>query len=361
MTRSVLGVSLQVLPASYVEAHRYDGAAVEHAKRDQLEYCAVQPRDVAIIHDVSRHKFLTAPQLRELWWPTASVQAADRRLLKLFRAGLLDRFRPYARRGTGSYAWTYYLGEAGHRLLQHAGLTPDGQRYRRRAVFDYGHVLHELQLNSWVLAYRRATGDDLLVWDGETLIGFPAGFRHDQRRLDDDWSAEGLRDPRARPVCPDAILEIAGDEPGDGSRTLLVEYDRTRRLDKNYEKFRRYDAFLNWWWHQSNLAHHQAPPFVLFICQDDEQRAIFLEAADRELTGHRWHPDVVPERHEYAGRQRILFTTEIDVHAGRLDAWRLPVFPDGHRARDAGVRRVHIAPLAAGGTIATAELEGKAA
>ena len=61
------------LPASYVDAHRYDGAAVEHGSRDGLERCATQPRDIAIVRDVWRHKFLTAPQLRELWWPTASV------------------------------------------------------------------------------------------------------------------------------------------------------------------------------------------------------------------------------------------------------------------------------------------------
>jgi hypothetical protein len=94
---------MDAVPASYLEAHRYDGAAIERGHRDDLEYCALQPRDVAIVRDVWRYKFLTAPQLRELWWPHASVQAANRRLLKLFHAGHLDRFRPYARRGAGSY------------------------------------------------------------------------------------------------------------------------------------------------------------------------------------------------------------------------------------------------------------------
>jgi hypothetical protein len=33
--------------------------------------------------------------------------------------------------------------------------------------------------------------------------------------------------------------------PGNGDvRTIRIEYDRTRRVDKNYEKFRRYDTFL---------------------------------------------------------------------------------------------------------------------
>ncbi len=50
--------------------------------------CTVQPRDVGIVRP---YKFLTAPQLRELWWPASSVEAPDRRPVKLFRAGYLER------------------------------------------------------------------------------------------------------------------------------------------------------------------------------------------------------------------------------------------------------------------------------
>jgi hypothetical protein len=332
------------LPSSYREAHRYDGAAVEHGRRDALEPCAIQPRDVAIIRDVWRYKFLTAPQLRDLWWARASVQAADRRLLKLFRAGHLERFRPYARRGLGSYPWTYHLGEQGHRLLREAGLIPGGNRYRRRAIFDYGHVLHEIQLNAWVLAYRRALGAGFLSWEGETAFEPAHALRLDQECLDDDWSIEGLLDARARPVYPDAVIEIAGDEAAAESRLVLVEYDRTRRLDKNFEKFSRYDAFLTWWWARSHLAGRAAaPPFVLFVCQDREQRDLFLDAADRQLVGYRWHPDVSPEQHEYLGRQRILFAVEVDAHGDILEVRGVPRFPSGHPARSGGARRIRIA------------------
>lgn len=334
---------MDVVPASYLEAHRYDGAAIERGFRDQLEYCALQPRDLAIVRDVWRYKFLTAPQLRELWWPDGSVQAADRRLLKLFRAGHLDRFRPYARRGTGSYPWTYQLGEEGHHLLQHAGDIPDRQRYKARPIVDYSGVVHDIQLNAWILAYRRALGDAFIGWDGETTIDPPRGLRREQERFDDDWSPEGLHDERPRSIRPDAVLEIAGDTPDAPSRLVFVEYDRTRRLDKNYGKFHRYDAFLTWWWHHTPLGSRESPPFVLFVCQDDEQRDLFLDAADRQLSGHRWHPDVSPERYEYVGRQRMLFATEIDAHALALEARRVPAFPRGHASRRRGARGVRIA------------------
>lgn len=340
-----------MLPASYTDAHRYDGAVVQHDRRDAKVPCAVQPRDVAIMRDVWRYKFLTAPQLLELWWPEGVAWPGQRRLRKLFEAGYLERFRPLARRG--SYPWTYHLGEAGHRILQHTGLITPTHRYHPRTIYDYGHVLHELQLNAWVLAVRRTAAEALHTWDGELDITPPPGARRPQLPLEGDWSAEDLRDPRARLLRPDAVLELAG---GNGDvRTILVEYDRTRRVDKNYEKFRRYDAFLCWWWRYTTYASRPAPPYVLFVCQAEPQRAQFVTTADHELTGHRWHPSVGPERHEYAGRRRILFALEHDAHNGLLEAWQLPAFPPGHPARDAAVRRVRLAGRAAEPPSATTE------
>jgi hypothetical protein len=304
--------------------------------------CVVQPRDVALVQGVRRYKFLTAPQLHELWWPDSSVQAADRRLLKLFRAGYLDRFRPISR--CGSFPWTYKLGLEGHRLLQRAGLVEQRERFVQREVYDYGHVLHELQLNAWILAYRAAAGDRLLSWEGETHVEPPREARSRQGVLDlgDYWSAERLRDPRPRLVRPDAVLEIARND-GDGACVLFIEYDRTRRVDKNYEKFRRYDTFLCWWWQHTSFA-DRARPFVIFVCQDDDQRERFLGAADRELTGRLWHPSLSADDDVYIGRQRLLFASELDAHAGSLEARRAPKLPPGeaqHGVRD-GVRRVRL-------------------
>jgi hypothetical protein len=333
---------------SYAEIHRYDGAAIQRGRRDRLVACAVQPRDVAIVFDVQRYKFLTAPQLRELWWPEASVQAPDRRLLKLYRAGYLDRFRPICRRG--SFPWTYQLGVEGHRLLQRAGLVQPRERFLRREVYDYGHVLHDLQLNAWVLAYRRAAGDAFLSWEGETHIEPPREARAQQEvlRLDKYWSAEHLRDPRARPLKPDTVLEIARADR-DGSRMFFIEYDRTQRVDKNYEKFRRYDTFLCWWWQHTSYAYGDRP-FVIFVCQDEDQCNRFMNAADRELTGQLWHPSATPDEKVNMGRQRMVFACELDVHVGRLEAWRLPSVPpgDARRGGTAAVRRVRLPAQGAG-------------
>src|SRR5215204_876780 len=71
-----------MLPASYSDLIRYDGAAVQRDRRDQTVPCAIQPRDIEILADIWRYKFLTATQLLELHWPDCaprgSVASASR-------------------------------------------------------------------------------------------------------------------------------------------------------------------------------------------------------------------------------------------------------------------------------------------
>jgi hypothetical protein len=81
-----------------------------------------------------------------------------------------------------------------------------------------------------------------------TDIEPPRHSQHGQAPLEGDWTAKGLREPQPAYSRPDAVLEIERVNSGSGARTFPIEYDRTRRVDKNYDKFRRYDSFLCWWW-----------------------------------------------------------------------------------------------------------------
>jgi hypothetical protein len=47
------------LRASYLDAHRYDGATIQHDRRKRLMPDTTQPRDLALLADVRRHNFLT--------------------------------------------------------------------------------------------------------------------------------------------------------------------------------------------------------------------------------------------------------------------------------------------------------------
>jgi hypothetical protein len=128
------------------------------------------------------------------------------------------------------------------------------------------------------------------------------------------------------------MLDIARDDR-DSNRIFLIEYDRTTRVDKNYEKFRRYDAFLTWWWRHTALVDRAEPPWVLFICQNEPHRQKFLAAADRDLTGHLWHPSTNTSENHYPARRRMLFAREADAHDGILEARRVPGYPPGHPNR----------------------------
>jgi hypothetical protein len=305
---------------SYEAVLRYDGAAVARGRRETLVPCSVQPRDLQIIDGVRRCRFLTTPQLMEIWWPGAVPQVGRRRLTKLFAAGYLDRFRPVAQRG--SFPWTYQLGREGHRLLQRAGLLDPAARHEPVDVYDYRYVLHDVHLSSWVVAWRRLLGKALLRWDGEMQVDPPAPV---DRASSSEAShrAGALKDARQRPIRPDAVLEVAGRDE-QRPHTFMVEYDRTRRVDKNFAKFRRYDCFASVWWRDSPYGVAERPPWVVFVCQSSEQRDLFLRSAHQHVTGRLVNVD---GRVCFPGRERLLFVDEADMHAGRAVAHRLPEDP----------------------------------
>jgi len=190
-----------MLPRSYNELVRYDGAAVQRDDREAIVHCAIQPRDLAVVIDVWRYKFLTSTQILELHWNGCVPRVANKRLTKLFQAGLIDRFRPVARTG-GSFPWTYQLGTEGHRLLREIGELDARARFQPHKVYDYRYVLHEVHLNAWVLAWRRILGGRLIPWQGEREIEPPVEVRKQQPRLADGRSVSGLRDDRGRLVRP---------------------------------------------------------------------------------------------------------------------------------------------------------------
>jgi hypothetical protein len=82
----------------------------------------------------------------------------------------------------------------------------------------------------------------------------------------------------------------------------------------------------------------------MFICQDEDQRDRFLDAADRELTGRIWHPSAAPDEKVYTGRRHVLFACERDAHTGRLEARRVPAVPadDPRRPGAAHIRAVRL-------------------
>jgi Replication-relaxation len=299
--------------ASYDEVHRYDGVLLTWGTRAQLRKPVVPTqRDVDILQALWRHRVLSSSQIKALWWPTAQLRKAQERLKELFDLGLVDKFRPPSLRG--SYQWSYCLDRGGHDLLKDLDLIPSAERFRPRAIGDFKTVLHALQLNAWVIAYRDLTGERLREWRGEpdSRIEFSSEAR---RQLAARTDLTGLQLDRPQPIWPDAALEV--ERTGGGISTLLVEFDRTQRPDKNHSKFLRYDALLCSWWRESVYGERGRRPLVLFVCQDEASLEAFMRAADDAFTGR-------TNGEGHAGRERALFVLEQDVHRRSSRAWLLP-------------------------------------
>jgi hypothetical protein len=322
-----------VSAAGFEGLHRYAGLLIEHGRRDGGPVASMlQPRDVDVLHDAWRYRFVSGEQLQELHWPNASPQARRRRLVALFRAGYLERLRPRSHRGEGSYQWSYYLGSSGHRVLQQVGLIDRRATYWQPRVFDYSRIAHDIEVNGWVLALRAELGDALLAWRGEREAGVrPSKLAaQGQLQLLDNWTPADLHGG-ARPVRPDALLEVR--LANSKTARLFIEHDRTERPDKNIDKFHRYDNFLTWWGREGGAS---KGAFAVFVCATERALEAFVEVADQALTGHLQRPGAAASELVYTGRKRTLFALERDVHEGRFDAIRVPAFPPVHPSRRPG-------------------------
>ncbi len=70
-------------------------------------------RDYQILIELHEHRVLITPQIYELHFDT--LTRASKRMLQLYRLGLVERFRPHV--PTGSAPWHYTLDEPGARLV----------------------------------------------------------------------------------------------------------------------------------------------------------------------------------------------------------------------------------------------------
>jgi Replication-relaxation len=305
---------------------------------DELE---PQARDLEIIRALWRYRFLLTSQIAREWWPGKSLWATQKRLRRLTAAGWVSRFRP--RLSKGKHEWVYELARKGFELgRNYRGLDgfyiPKEAKWRPRRVSDYRLVLHDLQVNAWVMAYRRLVGEEIADWLGPEQGRIDVPTRYEDRRFK-PMTMEHARqeapervyvhdlrlDTFAR-VVPDATLRLELDDP-ERRIELLVELDRTARPTKNVDKLRRYDALITAWWRGSDRYRGiREPPNVVFVCRDRDQAMALMRIAHHEVTG---------QHGRYSGREgrssprrdRMLFVAEREIHDASLAAWMLSPHP----------------------------------
>ena len=132
---------------------------------------SLTPRDRFVVAVLAEHQVLTTAQLAQLCF--GRLDLAQRRLLRLVRLGVLDRFRWHAL--VGSEAWHYTLGPAGA-AIDAAGRGVDAPRpaeLRRRALrlAASPRLAHLLGVNGFFCALagaaRRQPGSALVSWRSE--------------------------------------------------------------------------------------------------------------------------------------------------------------------------------------------------
>ena len=261
-----------MLPASYTDLIRYDGAAVQRDRRDQTVPCAIQPRDVEILADIWRYKFLTATQLlraalarlRAARRPQTPHQALPRRPRRALptrhpHRGSFPGPTTSATTATACSAGPA-LSTATHgsncarstttatsftRSTSTPGSSPggdcSGRRYSPGAVRPNSNPPLRPAADRCVSTTTARSG----ACDGHTAS------RTTRRHL-------GNRAPRRwQPRLPDRV------RPHQANRQELRQVPALRHL-----------PVLVVAPHPSSRT--ATTPFVLFVCQDDQQRAAFL-------------------------------------------------------------------------------------
>ncbi|MDR7171735.1 hypothetical protein J2W56_005496 [Nocardia kruczakiae] len=127
-------------------------------------------RDRWLLWMLYEHRVLTTTQISALAFD--ATRRATRRLLRLHKAGVIDRFRP--RRPVGTAPWHWILAPAGAAVLaaEH-GLDPRELRWRHDRALGMAHSLHldhDIGVADWFTAL--ATSDSLpaalAVWWSQT-------------------------------------------------------------------------------------------------------------------------------------------------------------------------------------------------
>jgi hypothetical protein len=181
-------------------------------------------RDYQILIELHEHRVLTTPQIFELHFDT--LTRASKRMLQLYRLGLVERFRPHT--PTGSAPWHYTLDEPGARLVA-ARQEIDFRDFpfKKARIFDVvgsPRLRHRVECNGFFarLAFSCRRRGWRLEWTGE-------------RRAAAEWDSSLTGGPLITPDGKGRILA------GKREVSFFLEYDRgTEHLEQLELKIERY-------------------------------------------------------------------------------------------------------------------------
>lgn len=329
-------------------------ASIQRGTRPrQPRVVVLTARDIEIFAWLEQLRYLTTRMIAVLFWG-AYGSAVRERLALLHDAGYLEKFRPMAANGT--HEWIYRLTEKAWQALADAGRSTTA-RLPLGTINYIGYVEHDLQLTATLMRIA------LDAWPGTSALA---------SRLPIQWTGPetGRIDPNDhthRPGVPGAaalpeghtvrpgssrhgILEpdatLIGTHATTGRPTaVLFEYDRTRRPNKQTDRWRRYDHFLTDGWRSTRYATHGSEPALVYILAADSLLPTFLREADKHLTGWTGPHGAAAEEGTYPGRDQIAFTSRQRLDAGNWAMEQVPPLPPDVRGGDRFARRTIDFPI----------------
>jgi hypothetical protein len=290
-----------------------------------------------------------------------AATTTQRRLKRLAEAALVERFQ-FHRRDGGGIPMCYVIAEAGRQSLHTVGrldstmVGADGQRRGPGGGANTGRrdgrlrqARHEVHVTGWALALARTVGLDhsVLRGPGDAVLSPPTRSTADGRAalgpsdlslpggrtahgfLRTDSAGRRVEVERFETVRPDAIIAVAGADPGLPAVDVIVELDDRLPVAGASGKLERYDHFLAGWCLTISRygRRAQAVPLVVFVCRDRARARACARAADLVLGACRAYAGEYPRDWQYPGREMIVFVAERDVHDGLLCAYGVPRVP----------------------------------
>jgi DNA-binding transcriptional ArsR family regulator len=321
-----------------------------------------EPLDIEILALLASLRHVLSSQIHRRFNEGRAATTTQRRLKRLFDAGLVARFQ-FHRRDGGGMPMCYSIAPTGRELLTVRGhsiasrsLPAEVSEKHKSTIPSAKHqtdhqllrqASHDVRVAGWTLAVERALSERLLELRGpeESVISprkrsksgdgpmlapsdlcLPGGRTpHDFMRTAEDGSR--LEVEHFQSIRPDAILLCRG------GRELIVELDDRLPAGIAAAKVERYDHFLAGW--SANLGRYARAgtklPIVVFVCRDRARARECVRRADKILTACRAYAGEYPQDWEYQGRTNILFAAERDAHEALLRGWRVPALPPGVR------------------------------
>jgi hypothetical protein len=230
-------------------------------------------RDIEILATISDYRYLTAPQVKALFF--RSIHVARRRLFKIWQNKFLERVFLPPLMGNGSPSAIYCLARKGVRtLVLQGGLSKEtALQTTPKSRGSYLHIEHALRRNDFRIALTLACRDNLatvlMFWRQDKLI--KASVRvHSER-------TGGLEQVS---LFPDGFF---GLRAMDKEWFYFLEIDRGTVNNRRMEL--RYRAYYELWQSKLCLKTHRIPNFrVLTVTTAKARMESLMRAARHSIT-----------------------------------------------------------------------------